>query len=255
MCKQERHLVQVWNTRYKIINCCKRGHCFLVFQRCKCMLHLLVNIIVIILLVHIFQPARSVLPQKCGGLALNSTPSSLLSNYSLYNVCPQLNWYLVKVFVSESVKKSASCMTKTFNLRCFQFSQTKQSQMLVHVAMTCTSIWPEQGCVIWTKFQKEACFSSKSSGEMRGRSQKKRKKDMSPGMHFNSLNCPIFPCSFCFDDGDALHIFMLQAQRMCTGGGPAYVCVCVCVDMCFYLPASGYCILLHWMGRGRLWRH
>lgn len=54
---------------------------------------------------------------------------------------------------------------------------------------------------------------------------------MSPGMHFNSLNCPIFPCSFCFDDSDALHICTLQAQRMCTGGGP--VCACLCVFSTF----------------------
>lgn len=56
---------------------------------------------------------------------------------------------------------------------------------------------------------------------------------MSPGMHFNSLNCPIFPCSFCFDDSGALHIFALQA-RGCA--------LCVCV---LYLAASGYCVAGH----------
>lgn len=65
-------------------------------------------------------------------------------------------------------------------------------------------------------------------------SQDKRKKDSSPGMHFNSLNCPILQFFFfccCFDGSDALHIFTLQAQRMCAGEEP------VCVRVCF-LPSS-----------------
>lgn len=56
-------------------------------------------------------------------------------------------------------------------------------------------------------------------GEEKGQSE--REKDMSPGVHFNSLICPIFLCSFCLDDCGTLHIFTLEADGE---GGCMHVC-------------------------------
>ena len=75
--------------------------------------------------------------QKCDHLGLEQSPLLFFgsTSYSLYTACPWLNHYPVKVFVSESVIKRASCTTKTLHLHCFQFSDPKQSQMRVHVTM------------------------------------------------------------------------------------------------------------------------
>lgn len=55
--------------------------------------------------------------------------------------------------------------------------------------------------------------------------QSEREEDVSPGMHFNSLICPIFLCSFCLDDCGTLHIFTLEVHG--EGGACTHVCVCL----------------------------
>lgn len=50
-------------------------------------------------------------------------------------------------------------------------------------------------------------------GGTRGRGPEREiEEDVSPGMHFNSLICPIFLCSFCLDDCGTLHIFTLEVH-------------------------------------------
>lgn len=120
--------------------------------------------------------------QKCDRLGLEQSPLLFFESTicSLYAACPWLNHHPVKVFVSESVIKRASCTTKTLHLHCFQFSDPKQSQMRVHVTMAWTGVWPEQGSVIWTKLQRDACFSSSNSGQTRGRESGEEKERRVP---------------------------------------------------------------------------
>lgn len=113
--------------------------------------------------------------------------------------------------------------------------------MRIHVIITWTSIWP--GDAVRAKVQREAG----TVGETRGRGPEREiEEDVSPGMHFNSLICPIFLCSFCLDDCGTLHIFTLEVHGEwgvgVEGGG--------CVHTCVVFPLSTrVCYSTQWDGQ------
>lgn len=73
----------------------------------------------------------------------------------------------------------------------------------------------------------------RGGGGTRGRGPEREiEEDVSPGMHFNSLICPIFLCSFCLDDCGTLHIFTLEVHGewgvgVEGGGVRAHMLCCV----------------------------